>query len=92
MISFRSSAARQWPHLSCRGYRPRTRSRTRNPSSEYFNPLRNIQIEPSVNLEELARVAHSLGEVVGLGLRNLAHCPVEMNLMPESTLRWQAVR
>jgi type IV pilus assembly protein PilM len=57
---------------------------------EYFNPLRNLQIEPSVNLEELARVAHSLGEVVGLGLRNLAHCPVEMNLMPESTLRWQA--
>ena len=57
---------------------------------EYFNPLRNLQIDPSVNLEELARVAHSLGEVVGLGLRNLAHCPVEMNLMPESTLRWQA--
>jgi len=27
---------------------------------------------------------------VGLGLRNLAHCPVELNLMPESTLRWQA--
>ncbi len=43
-----------------------------------------------MNLEELARVAHSLGEVVGLGLRNLAHCPVEMNLMPDSTLRWQA--
>lgn len=56
---------------------------------EYFNPLRNVQIDPSVNLEELARVAHSLGEVVGLGLRNLAHCPVELNLMPESTLRWQ---
>ena len=57
---------------------------------EYFNPLRNIQIDPSNNLEDLARVAHSLGEVVGLGLRNLAHCPVELNLMPESTLRWQS--
>ena len=57
---------------------------------EYFNPFRNVQIDPSVNLEELARVAHSLGEVVGLGLRNLANCPVEMNLMPESTLRWRA--
>src|ERR1700722_6086804 len=56
---------------------------------EYFNPLRNVQIDPSVSLEELARVAHSLGEVVGLGLRNLAHCPVELNLMPESTLRWR---
>ena len=57
---------------------------------EYFNPLRNVQLDPSLNLEELARVAHSMGEVVGLGLRNLAHCPVELNLMPESTLRWQS--
>ncbi len=56
---------------------------------EYFNPFRSVQIDPGVNLEELARVAHSYGEVVGLGLRNLAHCPVELNLMPESTLRWQ---
>jgi type IV pilus assembly protein PilM len=56
---------------------------------EYFNPLRNVQIDPAINLEELARVAHSLGEVIGLGLRNLAHCPVELNLMPESTLKWQ---
>jgi len=61
-----------------------------NLAVEYFNPFRNVQIDPAVNLEELARVAHSLGEVVGLGLRNLAHCPVEMNLMPESTLRWRA--
>ncbi len=57
---------------------------------EYFNPFRNVQIDPAVNLEELSRVAHSLGEVVGLGLRNLATCPVEMNLMPDSTLRWQS--
>ena len=57
---------------------------------EYFNPFRNVQIDPAINLEELARVAHSLGEVVGLGLRNLANCPVELNLMPESTLKWQS--
>ena len=58
---------------------------------EYFNPFRNVQIDPAVSLEELVRVAHSLGEVVGLGLRNLANCPVEMNLMPDSTLRWRAL-
>src|SRR5215469_12604467 len=57
---------------------------------EYFNPFRNVQIDPSVNLEEMVRVAHSMGEVVGLGLRNLAHCPVELNLMPESTRKWRA--
>jgi len=43
-----------------------------------------------VDLEALSRVAHGLGEVVGLGLRNLATCPVEMNLMRDSTLRWQS--
>jgi type IV pilus assembly protein PilM len=61
-----------------------------NKPVEYFNPFRNVQINPAVNLEELSRVAHGLGEVVGLGLRQLATCPVEMNLMPESTLRWQS--
>jgi type IV pilus assembly protein PilM len=56
---------------------------------EYFNPFRNVQIDPAINLEELAGVAHSLGEVVGLGLRNVAQCPVEMNLMPKSSLQRQ---
>ena len=56
---------------------------------EYFNPLRNVQIDPAVNLEELAKVGHQMGELVGLGLRNLAHCPVELNLMPKSSLKVQ---
>lgn len=51
---------------------------------EYFNPFRNIQIDPSVQIEELEKVAHGFGEVVGLGLRNLAQCPVELNLVPKS--------
>src|SRR5512136_1472848 len=33
---------------------------------EYFNPFRSVQIDPGVNLEELSKVAHALGEVVGL--------------------------
>ena len=56
---------------------------------EYFNPFRNVQIDPAINLEELASVAHSFGEVVGLGLRNVAQCPVELNLMPKSSLQRQ---
>ena len=71
-------------------YTPQFFAEKLNVPVEYFNPLRNIQIDLSINLEELQGVAHSLGEVVGLGLRNLAHCPVELNLMPESTLKWQA--
>src|SRR5580658_9376104 len=60
-----------------------------NVSVEYFNPFRNIEIDPSLDLEELSKYAHSFGEVVGLGLRDLAHCPVELNLMPKSSLQRQ---
>jgi type IV pilus assembly protein PilM len=56
---------------------------------EYFNPFRSIQIDPNVNVEELAKVAHSFGEVVGVGLRNLAQCPVELNLVPKSIRKRQ---
>ena len=56
---------------------------------DYFNPLRNVQIDPAVNIEELAKVGHQMGELVGLGLRNLAHCPIELNLMPKSSLQVQ---
>lgn len=58
---------------------------------EYFNPFRNVQIDPAINLEELAQVAHSFGEVVGLGLRNVAQCPVELNLVPKSILKRQTL-
>ncbi|HAV62940.1 MAG TPA: hypothetical protein DCY13_11315 [Verrucomicrobiales bacterium] len=58
---------------------------------EYFNPFRNIQIDPGINLEELAKIAHIYGEVVGLALRNLAQCPVELNLMPKSLLQRQQI-
>jgi type IV pilus assembly protein PilM len=57
---------------------------------DYFNPFRNIQIDPTINLEEMAKVAHQFGEVVGLGIRNLAQCPVELNLLPASHLKQQS--
>lgn len=56
---------------------------------EYFNPFRNVEIDPQVDTDELAKVAHGFGEVVGLGLRNVAQCPVELNLMPKSALKRQ---
>lgn len=61
-----------------------------NVGVEYFNPFRNVTIEPHLDLEDLAKVAHSFGEVVGLGLRNLAQCPVELNLIPKSIRSKQA--
>jgi type IV pilus assembly protein PilM len=57
---------------------------------DYFNPFKNIDLDPGLNIEELQKVAHSYGEVVGLALRNIAHCPVELNLMPKSSIQRQA--
>ena len=56
---------------------------------EYFNPFRSIEIDAALDLEHLSKYAHSFGEVVGLGLRDLAHCPVELNLMPKSSIQRQ---
>jgi len=50
---------------------------------EYFNPLRNITVGPKVNLEQAGADAHTLGELVGLALREMA-CPMELDLAPNS--------
>ena len=47
------------------------------------------RFDPAIDLEELAKVAHAFGEIVGLGLRNVAQCPVELNLVPKSILKRQ---
>ena len=51
---------------------------------EYFNPFRNVELAPQINREELAKCAHFFGEVVGLGLRKVTECPIEVNLLPKS--------
>ena len=51
---------------------------------EYFNPFRNVEIDQHVPREDLARCAHFFGEVVGLGLRRVTECPLEVNLLPHS--------
>jgi type IV pilus assembly protein PilM len=56
---------------------------------EYFNPLRNVQVAPTVNVDELSGIAHGMGELVGTALRNLARCPIELNLLPKSSLKRQ---
>jgi type IV pilus assembly protein PilM len=56
---------------------------------EYFNPLRNVQVAPTINVDELSSVAHAMGELVGVALRNLAQCPIELNLLPKSSLKRQ---
>jgi type IV pilus assembly protein PilM len=54
---------------------------------ELFNPLRNIATAESAPVREVAQSAHLLGELVGLALRSVTICPIELNLLPESVVR-----
>src|SRR5436309_1872200 len=54
---------------------------------EFFNPVRNVAITNEADAREIARSAYLLGEVVGLALRAVASCPMELNLRPASVVR-----
>ncbi|HST29520.1 MAG TPA: pilus assembly protein PilM [Chthoniobacterales bacterium] len=56
---------------------------------EFFNPLRNIAMAASAPVEELGRLAHLMGELVGLALRSVGDCPMSINLRPASVARRQ---
>ncbi len=51
---------------------------------QFFNPFRNVELDGTISREELVRCAHFFGEVVGLGLRRVTECPLEVNLLPNS--------
>jgi hypothetical protein len=54
---------------------------------EFFNPLRNVAIEDSADAEAILRSAHLLGEPVGLALRMVTNCPMQLNIRPASVER-----
>ena len=57
---------------------------------EFFNPLRNVAVEGAhLNLEAVGHHAHTLGELVGLALRGVSSCPMELNLRPASVVKSQ---
>jgi type IV pilus assembly protein PilM len=56
---------------------------------EFFNPLRNVAATDPTPAAELASSAHRLGEVVGLALRSVSGCPMELSLLPASVVQTQ---
>lgn len=58
---------------------------------QFFNPFRNVVIAPTVDTELLSSKAHAAGEVVGLALRELGDCPIEINLRPPSVIAAQTL-
>ena len=59
---------------------------------DFFNPVRNVAIANEADTQQIARSAHLLGEVVGLALRAVASCPMELNLRPASVVRAHEVQ
>jgi type IV pilus assembly protein PilM len=47
-----------------------------------FNPFANVAVSPAVDAEEIAQHVGLLAGVVGLGLRGILTCPIEINLSP----------
>src|SRR5947207_4956385 len=54
---------------------------------EFFNPLQNVSVSGAAR--EAARSAYLLGELVGLALRTVTVCPMQLNLLPASVVRRQ---
>src|SRR5216110_1956131 len=55
----------------------------------FFNPLQNVTVSKSTLTLEVTRSVHLLGEVVGLALRSITTCPMQLNLLPASVVRRQ---
>ena len=60
---------------------------------EYFNPLQNVAMNSqTVDKEKLSEVAHTFSEVIGLALRHVMSCPLEISLIPHSVKRLMEFR
>jgi len=54
---------------------------------EFFNPLQNVSVSESA--AEGGHFAHLFGELVGLALRTVTVCPMELNLLPGGVVQRQ---
>ena len=59
---------------------------------EYFNPFQIVTLAPNIDKDNLAEVAHLFAEPIGLALRHLGACPVEISLIPESLRKQNAMK
>jgi type IV pilus assembly protein PilM len=51
---------------------------------EFFNPLAGVTVGKGVDVEQLQREAHTMGELVGLGLRGVGKANINIDLVPAS--------
>ena len=54
---------------------------------EFFNPLKSVTVSESASAA--GQCTHLFGELVGLALRNVTVCPMELNLLPPIVVQRQ---
>jgi len=59
---------------------------------DYLNPFLNVAVSEKIDAEEIGRSANLMGQLVGLALRRVLTCPIEINLMPPKVLADKAFR
>lgn len=57
---------------------------------EFFNPLRNVNLAPGLDRDQLSNQSCFMGELVGLALREAGSAPVEISLIPPALKSVQA--
>lgn len=53
-----------------------------NIATDYFNPFNNVAVAEQIPAEQIGAHACEMGPLVGLALRQLHSCPIEINLLP----------
>jgi type IV pilus assembly protein PilM len=59
---------------------------------DYLNPFLNVAVSENIGADEVGRTANLMGQVVGLGLRKVLTCPIEINLMPPKVIERKKFR
>jgi len=50
---------------------------------EFFNPLKKVSVGKGVDVDKVSVEAHMLGEIIGLGLREVDKTKLQVDLVPE---------
>lgn len=50
---------------------------------ELMDPFRNVSVAPSVGYDQAQNMRHFFATAMGLALRQVWHCPVQINLLPD---------
>ena len=53
-----------------------------NVETDYFNPYNNVAVAEQIPADQVGAHACEMGQLVGLALRQLHTCPIEINLLP----------